>query len=69
MKKVLTFATFNSTAALTRFVNRNEIKQCDIQQISFADGIVIFYWIEESEDDNKILDNHWRSRQLDSSHP
>lgn len=54
-QKSLTFATFSTKAALTRFVNRSGIKQCDIQQISFADGIVIFYWIEDgggSEDDN-----------------
>lgn len=51
-QKILTFATFSTKVALTRFVNRNEIKQCDIQQISFADGIVIFYWIEDGKDDN-----------------
>lgn len=51
MKKVLTFATFSTKVGLTRFVNRNEIKQCDIQQISFNDGIVLFYWIEDGEDD------------------
>lgn len=52
MKKVLTFATFSTKVGLTRFVNRNEIKQCDIQQILFNDGIVLFYWIEDGKDDN-----------------
>lgn len=52
MKKFLTFATFSSKVALTSFVNRNGIKQCNIQQISFADGIVLFYWIEDGKDDN-----------------
>lgn len=51
MSRALTFVTFSSKIALTRYVNVTGLKQEDIQQIVHGKDITIYFW---RNDDDKL---------------